>query len=60
MDCYKCPYKQLCHDLPSDMSCDDVLNYARDGEAKEAYIDARAEAKTMPTAIPASEESEHD
>lgn len=35
MDCYKCPYKQLCHDLPSDMSCDDVLNYARDGEKTE-------------------------
>ena len=29
MDCYKCPYKQLCHDLPIDMSCEDVLNYAR-------------------------------
>jgi hypothetical protein len=25
------------------------------GEAKEAYIDARAEAKTMPTIIPAEE-----
>lgn len=35
MDCYKCPYKQLCHDLPSDMSCDDVLNYARDGKKQE-------------------------
>lgn len=28
-DCYKCPYKQICHDLPIDMSCEDVLNYAR-------------------------------
>ena len=33
MDCYKCPYKQLCHDLPMDMSCDDVQNYAEvDGD----------------------------
>lgn len=29
-----------------------------DGEAKEAYIDARAEANTMPTIILASEEGE--
>lgn len=32
MDCYKCPYKRLCLDLPSDLSCDDVLNIAREGE----------------------------
>lgn len=34
MDCYKCPYKRLCHDLPMDLSCDDVQNIARDGEEK--------------------------
>jgi rubrerythrin len=35
MDCYKCPYKRLCNELPSGMSCEDVLNYARDGEQEE-------------------------
>lgn len=29
-----------------------------DGESKEAYIDARAEAKTMPTIIPADKEEQ--
>lgn len=29
MDCHKCPYKPLCHDLPINISCEDVLNYAR-------------------------------
>lgn len=29
-----------------------------DGEAKDAYIDARAEAKTMPTIIPADQPKE--
>ncbi len=24
MDCKKCPFKRECHELPKDLSCDDV------------------------------------
>ena len=34
MDCKSCPYKRECHELPSDLSCDDVLAIMED-EPKE-------------------------
>ena len=28
MDCKRCPYRQICRELPEDMSCEDVRRYA--------------------------------
>lgn len=35
MDCKKCPYKRECHELPSDLSCADVLAIMEDEPPKE-------------------------
>lgn len=31
-ECSKCHYKQLCKELPTDMSCEDIQKYAKAGE----------------------------
>ena len=36
MDGKRCPYRQICRELPEDMSCEDVRRYANDGKAEEA------------------------
>ena len=32
--CDRCPYKQLCRELPQDMSCEDVQKYAEESEGE--------------------------
>ena len=32
MECKRCPYRKICSELPEDMSCEDVRQYANDGK----------------------------
>lgn len=31
-NCRRCPVRKICHELPKDMSCADVMNYVRSAE----------------------------